>query len=243
MPSLLSKIETVPVSSLELYPGNARKGDLQAIAASLRENGQVSPLVVQQSTRRVLGGNNTLKAASEILGWAEIDVVFVDVDDKRAAKINAVLNRTADLATYDDSLLLAQLAGLDDLDGSGYAASDLDELRRITGAFGREATAFLDGFTNPPPAPAGPVTPPPPSWQDTQPGTVPPASTAGPGTAPPPPAPSQQDYVQLAWAVTPGSRETIRQAISLAQHRGALATQAEGLLAMATHYLNTFQDR
>ena len=78
MPSLLSAIERVPVGSLEFFPGNARRGDVEAIARSLAENEQYAPIVVQRATRHVLAGNHTLKAAQS-LGWPEIDVVFVDV--------------------------------------------------------------------------------------------------------------------------------------------------------------------
>jgi hypothetical protein len=243
LPSLLEQIEHVPISSLTLYPGNARKGDIPAIAASLRENGQVTPLVVQASTRHVLGGNNTLQAAQS-LGWDEISVTFIDVDDRRAAKINAVLNRTADLATYDNSLLLAQLTDLDDLTGTGYGLDDMDELRRITGAFGREATAFLDDFTTPPPVP-GPAPTLPGPWPEPPPGSDDDGSHLSYSTStpePPPPgqpAPSGPEWVQLAWVVTPSHRETIRQAVTHAQQAGGLATGAEGLLAVAAHYLNT----
>jgi hypothetical protein len=244
LPSLLEQIEHVPVSSLTLYPGNARKGDIPAIAASLRENGQVTPLVVQASTRHVLGGNNTLQAAQS-LGWDEIGVTFIDVDDHRAAKINAVLNRTADLATYDNTLLLAQLTDLDDLTGTGYGLDDMDELRRLTGAFGREATAFLDDFTTPPPAPA--PSPLPGDWPEPPPpGGDEDGSRLSYSTGtPPPPAPGQPppgpEWVQLAWVVTPGHRETIRQAVTHAQQAGGLATGAEGLLAVAAHYLDTIR--
>jgi ParB-like nuclease family protein len=257
LPSLLDKIERVPIGSVKLYPGNARRGDLKAIAASLQENQQVSPLVVQRSTGFVLGGNHTLQAAQQ-LGWEDIDVVYVDADDVRARKINLALNRTADLGEYDDKLLLEQLADLDDLDGTGYAGDDLDELSRITGALGAEATAFLDEFTSPPPAPATPMpgswpaaAPPSPGAGGDEDGGAPPPSAAppgpfptgpfpdpGPAPAPPPPA---QEYVQLAWTVTPANREVIRRAITLAQQKGSYATAAEGLLAMSAHYLETFQ--
>ena len=237
MPSLLDRIEHVPIASLSLFPGNARKGDIPAIAESLRENGQVSPLVVQRSTSHVLGGNNTLQAALS-LGWDEIDVVFIDVGDQRASRINAALNRTADRATYDEGLLLAQLAGLDDLDGTGYGLDDLDELRRVTGAFGRDATSFLDPYLNPP-DPGQPS-----GGDDDSSGE----SAGSASTGPPAPGaaaaqePLGPEWVQVAWVVTPGSRDTIRRAIGLAQQRGGLATAAEGLLAMAAHYLNTVRD-
>jgi len=110
--SLLRQIERVPVTSLSFYPGNPRVGNVKVIASSLRENLQYAPLVVQESTRHVLAGNHTLKAARS-LGWTEIDVVLVDVDDTRARKIVLSANRTADLGTYDDDALAELLSYLD----------------------------------------------------------------------------------------------------------------------------------
>lgn len=128
MRSLLGQVERVPVSSLGFYPGNPRVGDVPAIAESLRENGQYAPLVVQASTRRVLAGNHTLKAAMS-LGWDEVDVVLVDADDARARKIVLSANRTADLGAYDDSALAELLTALeDDFAGTGWAEEDLAAL-------------------------------------------------------------------------------------------------------------------
>lgn len=128
MGSLLRQVETVPAGSLEFYPGNARRGDVPMIAESLRENQQYAPLVAQRSTRYVLAGNHTLKAALS-LGWDTVDVVFVDVDDARARKIVLSSNRTADAASYDDGDLAALLQGLGgDYDGTGWADEDLQAL-------------------------------------------------------------------------------------------------------------------
>ena len=129
MTSLLSRIERVPTDSLTVHPRNARQGNVAVIAASLRENAQYSPIVVQSSTRYVLSGNHTLKAARQ-LGWSDIDVVFVDVDDARAVKIMLSANRTSDLATYDDQLLLELLADIEDLDGTGYDPDDIAKLEK-----------------------------------------------------------------------------------------------------------------
>ena len=130
--SLLDKIETVPVEQLSLYPGNPRVGDVPAIAASLRENAQYQPLVVQKSTGHVLAGNHTLKAAQS-LGWEKVAVVYVDVNDAQARKIVLSANRTSDLATYDDQALADMLAMLDDFDGTGWVPDDLDDLLASSG--------------------------------------------------------------------------------------------------------------
>lgn len=128
MASLIEQIDRVPVESLTLHPQNARRGDVKAIAASLRVNEQFSPIVVQTSTRYVLSGNHTLMAARE-LGWQEIDAVFVDVDDDRAYRIMLAANRTADLGGYDNDALAELLSYLDgDFEGTGYSQADVDFL-------------------------------------------------------------------------------------------------------------------
>lgn len=126
--------ETVPVDSLLPYPGNARQGDIGAIAESLRVNGQYRPIVVNRPTSTILVGNHTW-AAARALGWDRIAVTFVDVDETEAARIVLVDNRTADLAGYDVETLTEVLRGLTSLDGTGYTADDLDDL--ITGGPGR----------------------------------------------------------------------------------------------------------
>ena len=56
MPSanLTTEYSTVSVSDLRLHPDNPRRGDPQAIAASLRHHGQYKPLVVNRHTMEVL---------------------------------------------------------------------------------------------------------------------------------------------------------------------------------------------
>ena len=125
------KIMRVPVSDLNLHPHNARQGDVGAICQSLEAHGQYKPLVVQKSSNTVLAGNHTLQAASA-LGWKEVDVTFVDVDDEHALRILLVDNRTSDQATYDDTVLTDLLEHLvhtgEGLHGTGWDGDDLDEL-------------------------------------------------------------------------------------------------------------------
>lgn len=119
------------ISTLRPYPANPREGDVGAIVESLETLGQYRPIVVNKRTMTVLAGNHTLKAA-ESLGWTEIAVTWVDVDEETAERIVLVDNRTNDLATYDSSTLvelLADLAATDDgLAGTGYDGDALDEL-------------------------------------------------------------------------------------------------------------------
>ena len=125
------RVRMTPVTELTRHPRNPRQGDVGAIVQSIQHNGFYAPLIVQKSTGFVLAGNHRLAAAQE-LGMEKVPVVVVDVDDDAALRVLLADNRTADLATYDDSALAALLEELAvtpvALTGTGYDGDDLDRL-------------------------------------------------------------------------------------------------------------------
>lgn len=120
-------VKNFNIWDLKEYPNNARVGDVDALAESLKANGQYRPVVVQKSTNYVLAGNHLVKAAQKI-GWTKIDAVVVDVDEDAATRIVLSDNRTAELGTYNEEALAELLASLDNFDGTGYKMEDLDDL-------------------------------------------------------------------------------------------------------------------
>jgi DNA modification methylase len=133
MPTEGLAIRRVALDSLHLDPSNARvhgEENMEAIIGSLKRFTQVEPLVVQVSTKRVIGGNGRLVAMRK-LGWTECDIVELDIDDLQATALGIALNRSGELAAWDDqtlSKLLQELKSEDALDGVGYSPQDLDEL-------------------------------------------------------------------------------------------------------------------
>lgn len=130
MPNL--KVETFKISDLSTYHKNPRRGDVDAIAESLKARGQYRPIVVNIGTHashdyEVLAGNHTYLAAKK-LGWKTIQATTVDVDDDQAAQIVLADNRLADLGGYDDETLSALLSDVSSLDGLGWSQDDVDEL-------------------------------------------------------------------------------------------------------------------
>ena len=130
-PSL--NIRRVPLDSLHIDPANARQHDsenMAAIIGSLKRFGQAEPLVVHKGTGRIIGGNGRLIAMKQ-LEWTECDVVELEIDDLQATALGIALNRTADLASWDESVLVKLLQEIkinDSLDGIGYSEEDIDTL-------------------------------------------------------------------------------------------------------------------
>lgn len=147
-------ITLVPFKKLKFWPGNARKGIVPQIKESMVANGVFQPLIVQKSTNRVIAGNHRLKALSALHkedpeNWDDLaPVVYVDVNDSRASRMNIADNKTSDDAEWDKPALAKQLAELmaeeDGLIGSGFDEWEVDELVNELDQLSDEAQAAMD---------------------------------------------------------------------------------------------------
>lgn len=143
------KVTSVSIDSINLDPNNARRHserNLDAIVASLKEYEQVKPIVVWRGT--VLAGNGTLVAAKH-LGWTKINVVTVpdDWSEEKARAYAIADNRTAELASWDEQVLLDSLRSLPEemLEGTGFSEMDIRALEAIYG----EIPEGHEGLVNP----------------------------------------------------------------------------------------------
>jgi hypothetical protein len=127
---------------LNTYYKNPRRGDIPAIAASLKAHDQYKPIVVNLGTHtgrpnEVLAGNHTLMAVRSLAEshpedsrWENILVHWLDVDEDRAARIVVADNRTSELGHIDTAVLSEILDAIGtDLDGLGYTNADIAELQ------------------------------------------------------------------------------------------------------------------
>lgn len=131
---------------LNLHPRNPRRGDVDAIAGSLKANGQFKPIVVNVGTHtgrpnEVLAGNHTLKAFRQLAEqnpfdgyWTGIKAHVVDVDDDMATRIVLVDNRSFEMGEgHDDSVVFELLSEIGTT-GTGYTDADLDALEEAFGS-------------------------------------------------------------------------------------------------------------
>ena len=134
----------VPIGDLVENPANPRRGDPASIALSLDRFGQRQPVVYRvepvdpakprgRKRKVVYVGNHRLQAARDLLGWdmiAAIDADDLDPDEVRAYALAD--NHASDVATYDETALLAELT----------AAAKVDDLLAATG-FDLDHVEFL----------------------------------------------------------------------------------------------------
>ena len=121
----------IKLEELHPHPRNVRQGDIGMLTESLKAHGQYRPIVYQQSTKRILAGNHTWKAA-RLLAWTHIAATPVECDDDTALRILLADNRANDLASYNEAELtnlLKELAETDKkLTGTLFDGDYLDEL-------------------------------------------------------------------------------------------------------------------
>lgn len=141
-PEPKTKTVAIELASVAPHPQNPRIGDVPGIMESLKKpTGQYKPIVVQKSTRYIIDGNHTWKAARE-LKWKWIDAIILDVTDEEAVRIMLVANRLNDMATYDTETLADLLKGMPDTTGTGYNDDDVRAI--LAGIEDRDAETISD---------------------------------------------------------------------------------------------------
>lgn len=138
-----------PITELQPHPDNPRRGNIDAIRESLQLNGQYAPIVAQKSTGYIIAGSHRLEAAKQ-LGWTEMLVTTVDVDDETAKRILLADNRTSDLGFYDNDSLYALLneVAASTLEGTGWDYDALDDLNALLEESGHVPTDAVMGIVN-----------------------------------------------------------------------------------------------
>lgn len=148
-------VRRVALDAIVPDPANPRTHDernVEAIKASLSRFGQAEPIVTQAGTRRIIAGHGRL-AAMKALGWNEVDIVELAVDDLTATALGIAMNRAGELATWSDEALAPLLKALEAhgaLDGTGFSSDELDTLLKELEAANAPAGVDDPGPTQPP---------------------------------------------------------------------------------------------
>ena len=146
-------IEIRDINTITPYAKNPRQNDdaVDAVAASLREFGFRSPIVVD-GDGVIICGHTRLKAAQK-LGLAKVPVhVAKDLTPEQVRAYRIADNKTSDLSDWDYDILPIELSELQD---AGFdldlLAFDEDELSKLL------STEPTEGLTDDDAVPAPPV--------------------------------------------------------------------------------------
>ncbi|MFP5109654.1 ParB N-terminal domain-containing protein [Neobacillus sp. C211] len=128
----------------DLRPGDS---EYEALRRSIEEFGYVSPVIINKRNNLVIGGHQRLKVLKE-LGFDEIDVVYVDLDDEKAEMLlNISLNK---ISGEFDMEKLSEV--IKDIQEDGYDATltgfSLDDIDGLVGSFDPLAEETEDDSTD-----------------------------------------------------------------------------------------------
>lgn len=126
------KVQKVSVSKLIPAEYNPRKADpkmLELLKKSIQEDGYIEPIVWNERTGNIIAGHQRLKVMKD-LGYEEIEVVVVDVDETKEKILNLRLNKQT--GEWDFPILADLLQEIDtgnlDMDLTGFPEIELEKI-------------------------------------------------------------------------------------------------------------------
>lgn len=128
---LRASLRAIP--QLRETEGNPRRGDVEAIAASLRRFGQVKPVVIDSEDHVTIRAGHHMTKAAILLGWTHVAITearFLTPSDARAFLLAD--NRLAELGTFDATQQLSLLEEMErngGWEGTGFTIDDAEDLR------------------------------------------------------------------------------------------------------------------
>jgi DNA modification methylase len=135
------QVELRPLASIRPYENNPRLNDaaVDAVAASIKEFGFRQPIVVDEEGVIIVG--ETRWKAARKLGLAAVPVhVAAGLTPAQRRAYRIADNKTAELADWDNDLLVRELADLQkvdfDIDLLGFSAEELNRLLDVGGGPG-----------------------------------------------------------------------------------------------------------
>lgn len=123
------EIKTKEIDCISPYEKNPRCNDnaVDAVANSIREFGWQQPIVVDKNGV-IIAGHTRYKAAKK-LGLKTIPVVYAtELSDEQVKAYRLADNKSGELATWDESLLLEELNSILDIDMENFGFDDLENL-------------------------------------------------------------------------------------------------------------------
>jgi len=140
----LKKINIKLIKEAESNPRIIKEKSLNDLKTSIKEFGYIQPIIWNKRSSRIISGHQRFKILKEE-GKKEIEVIEVDLDEKKEKAALIALNRISGEWNYE--LLGPLLSELNEgkiLDLTGFEVSDLDLIDGLTDTGGVIEEGILD---------------------------------------------------------------------------------------------------
>lgn len=142
------ELEKANLNDLILPDYNPRQitdDEMEKLKTSITEFGYIDPIIVNKYNNHIVGGNQRANALKK-LGYNEVDIVYVNIDDINKEKaLNIALNKIS--GDWDEELLAIALEEIElsDVDISLTGFNDI-ELSEFDFSNGEESEVIEDDF-------------------------------------------------------------------------------------------------
>ena len=155
------RIEYEDLEVLESWPGNPKLHDVEGIANSIRRFGFAAPIVIDETSRRIVAGHGRREALSKIRLASEPAPKNVKVEGDRwlvpvvrgnefaseeeAERYLLADNRFVELGGWDPELLIGMIGkfGDEDLASVGFDREEVDRISRLASEGVEAPTEFV----------------------------------------------------------------------------------------------------
>lgn len=128
-------IKKIKLKDLKLMSDNPRiitPEELEKLKGSIKEFGYIQPIILNQKTNNVIGGNQRLKILKELHNEDfEIEIVVVDLDENKEKALNLALNKISGDWDYDKLSEILKNLDKNDFNLTGFDNFDLEILTDI----------------------------------------------------------------------------------------------------------------
>lgn len=111
---------------VELKPGDK---EYERLRKSIKEFGYVDPIIRNKRTGNIVGGHQRLNVLRD-LGYEELDIVNIDVDEPKEKALNIALNKIS--GKWNEPLLKDLLIEIDtgefDIELTGFGTDEIEKL-------------------------------------------------------------------------------------------------------------------
>lgn len=111
---------------IELKPGDK---EYERLRKSIKEFGYVDPIIRNRRTGNIVGGHQRLNVLRD-LGYEELDIVNIDIDEQKEKALNIALNKIS--GKWDEPILKDLLVEINtddfDIELTGFGMDEVDKL-------------------------------------------------------------------------------------------------------------------
>lgn len=106
------KVKTLPVAEIKPYPNNPRENEaaVRIVKDSIERHGYLQPITVDKNNVIITG--HTRYAAIQELGWSQVDVIVLNISEKKAQKYRLADNKVKEKSAWDEDRLMVELRTL-----------------------------------------------------------------------------------------------------------------------------------